>query len=108
MMDQNKKFMGKKCTTDVLSFPHIHHQKKNRKDFSEYQSKYLGDVLISLDQAQRQADEQKIKLQVEVLFLIMHSILHLVGYDHATKKERLHMQKLESQIWMEVLIDNVL
>ena len=95
MGGQNQKHMGKKGTTDVLSFPQIE-PKKNRK---HYQGKFLGDILISLDQAKRQAKEQRLSLKKEVLFLILHSILHLIGYDHSEKGERFEMQALESRIW---------
>ncbi len=95
MSGQNQKYMGKKGTTDVLSFPQIEPQ-KNRK---YYQGKFLGDILISLDQAKRQATEQRLSLRKEVLFLILHSILHLIGYDHSEKGERCKMQTLESRVW---------
>ena len=96
MRRENKKHMGRHTTTDVLSFPQIPPQKKR----SAYQNRFLGDILISLDQASRQASEQNLSLRQEVFFLIIHSVLHLIGYDHATKPDRLKMQKLESEIWL--------
>lgn len=95
MILQNQKHMGKRGTTDVLSFPQMGPQKNQKR----YHGKFLGDILISLDQAKRQAVGQKLSLQKEILFLILHSILHLIGYDHAGKKDRLKMQALESEIW---------
>lgn len=103
MKVQNKKHRGKKGTTDVLSFPQILPKKVNSRDFRRYRSKFLGDILISLDQAQKQADEQNIDLKCEVLFLTVHSILHLLGFDHETEKQRLEMQALESKIWRHVV-----
>lgn len=95
MRGQNKKHMGHTATTDVLSFPQLPPQGK----MAQYRGKFLGDILISLDQARRQARDQGIGLRREILFLIMHSLLHLVGYDHATEQERLTMQECESRVW---------
>lgn len=98
MRKQNRKHMGKRGTTDVLSFPQWPPQKR----VSSYRGKFLGDVLISLDQAKRQAEAQKLSLQKEVLFLTLHSVLHLVGHDHGEDGERRRMQALESRIWADV------
>lgn len=84
--------------TDVLSFPSFKPQKSRRF----YQGQFLGDILLSLDQAARQARVQKLKLEQEVLFLIIHSILHLIGFDHDTSQATLKMQKCESQLWSVV------
>lgn len=92
---QNRIHMGYDKNTDVLSFPSQPPQKK----ISNYKNQFLGDVLVSLDRARIQASQQKISLEKEVLFLLVHSILHLIGYDHATVKERESMQRKESEIW---------
>lgn len=103
MTVQNRKHRGKKGTTDVLGFPQIQPKKINSRDFRRYRAQFLGDILISLDQAQKQADQQNIDLKREVLFLTVHSILHLLGFDHETKKQRLEMQSLESKIWKHII-----
>lgn len=95
---QNRLHRQQNHVTDVLSFPSLHQQKSR----SRYQGHFLGDILISLDQAARQARVQKLKLEQEVLFLIIHSILHLIGFDHANTSDTLKMQKLESQLWSVV------
>lgn len=87
--------MGKTGTTDVLSFPAWPPQKK----IKDYEGQFLGDILVSLDQAHRQAEEYDQSLFREVVFLTLHSILHLLGHDHAEEDERKKMQKLENQIW---------
>jgi probable rRNA maturation factor len=99
MRAQNLKYMKKNGTTDVLSFPQLAPQKSCLR----YRGKFLGDILISLDQAKRQAKEQGIVFGQEVLFLTLHSILHLIGFDHGTKKELLKMQKIESEIWLDLI-----
>lgn len=59
----------------------------------------LGDVVISLDTAARQAKEKKWPVKSEVLFLIIHGILHLIGYDHIKHRERVRMRKKEQILW---------
>lgn len=98
MCQQRLRFMHKKGTTDVLSFPQMP-PSKVPGDPSVYCGRFLGDILISLDQANKQAAGQGITLMRESEFLIIHGILHLLGFDHAEETERLRMQALESRLW---------
>ena len=71
--------------TDVLSFPmferdEIHFLKEKKND--EEESDILGDIIISVDTAKRQAEEYGHSFEREVSFLVVHSVLHLLGYDH--------------------------
>ena len=74
MRPLNARYRKKKQTTDVLSF------------LVETQpisgGKILGDVVISVEQARRQAKERGTTLKSEVVSLLIHGILHLLGYDH--------------------------
>lgn len=102
MKVQNHKHMGKRGTTDVLSFPHTHVEKKDLGKVNHFNKKHLGDILISVDQAKIQAKLQGISLQKELIFLSVHSILHLIGYDHANPTEQESMQKQESKVWRKL------
>ena len=62
--------------TDVLAFP------INENLDEELHPRLLGDVVISLDTAARQATQRRVRLDVEVRALLTHGILHLLGYDH--------------------------
>src|SRR3954454_15247132 len=64
----NKEFRGKNKTTDVLSFPF-------QADEFDIEQTFLGDVVISLEQAQRQAAENDLDLETEIKQLILHGIL---------------------------------
>jgi len=77
MRELNKTFRGKNSTTDVLSFPF-------EADEFEPDENNLGDIIISIEQAARQAKENDLSLETEVRQLILHGILHLCGYDHET------------------------
>jgi len=105
-------YLGEEKATDVLSFPLAEvrgqgsggrGQKgriKNRPvlDFGPPTPDLrplLGDVVISLETAERQAVKHHRSLEEEVAHLLVHGILHLVGYDHPTSKERRRMRRLE-------------
>jgi probable rRNA maturation factor len=73
----NNIFRDKNRPTDVLSFPY----EPDQYDYLETEN-FLGDIVISVEQAQRQAKENNLTLENEIKQLILHGILHLVGYDH--------------------------
>jgi probable rRNA maturation factor len=90
----NKKFLNKDRPTDVLSFPlyEAHEARKIGKGF-------LGDVVISIPMALRQAKTRSVSLMEEILFLMIHATLHLLGYDHErSKREAQVMQRLERKL----------
>lgn len=108
MRAQNKRFMNKSGTTDVLSFPSQSVRKRDIGSSRVFDGEHLGDILISIEQARRQANDQNIPLRKEIVFLIVHSVLHLIGFDHATRSEQLRMHGLESQIWRMLLKEKTL
>jgi probable rRNA maturation factor len=78
MGELNRMWRGKRETTDVLSFP------AGQDEFEKLEGKTLGDVVISVEQAARQAGEHGLEFEEEVAQLILHGLLHLCGYDHET------------------------
>ena len=78
MRELNRRWRGKRGTTDVLSFP------AGREEFEGAEGVTLGDVVISVEQAARQASEAGLTFENEVEQLILHGLLHLCGYDHET------------------------
>lgn len=95
--------------TDVLSFPMLDYPKG--KVFKEVYSNYhfdetyldgdelvLGDMVLSLEKAMEQSIEYNHSYLREVSYLIVHSILHLLGYDHMEEDEKLIMRKREEEI----------
>lgn len=80
----NREHRGKDRPTDVLSFP-------MDEDEAHGETRVLGDVVISLDTADRQAKGRKRELVFEVRFLLAHGILHLLGHDHATTAQKKKM-----------------
>lgn len=88
MREFNKNFRGKDLTTDVLSFSF-------EPDEFDENSDNLGDIAISLEQAERQSIENNLDFETEVKQLILHGILHLCGYDHETDNGEMNKRELE-------------
>ena len=81
----NRAWRGKNKPTDVLAFA------MREGDYAELAGDMLGDVIVSLDTAARQAKEKKHPLDREITMLVAHGLLHLLGYDHATRTEERRM-----------------
>ena len=80
MRPLNAKYRKKNKTTDVLSFP---------ADYPTSASPVLlGDVIISVEQARRQAKERNHSLKSEMVTLLIHGIVHLLGYDHERSRQQ--------------------
>lgn len=90
MLSLNRKFRRKAKTTDVLTFP----ADDSYGDPSE-SGRPLGDIVISVDQARRQAAEQRHSTATEVRYLIVHGILHALGYDHETDDGEMNTLEVE-------------
>ncbi|SDC74057.1 MULTISPECIES: rRNA maturation RNase YbeY [unclassified Candidatus Frackibacter] len=80
----NAKYRDKDEPTDVLSFP--------------LDEELLGDIIISLERAQKQANEYNHSLEREVGFLTVHGMLHLLGHDHYQEEERKVMRSKEKEV----------
>ena len=96
----NFQFRGIDSPTDVLLFP-------DEVINPENGNIYLGDVIISYPDAVAQAEANKNSLKYELTLLIVHGILHLLGYDHATHEDQINMWSVQSEILgkMDIRID---
>ena len=95
----NKKFRGIDRATDVLSFAF---RESDEPEILDAQVDVLGDVIISLERAAVQAQEFGHSFLREVIFLEVHGLLHLLGYDHIADDERREMET-EQKFVMEKL-----
>lgn len=87
----NREHRRKDRPTDVLAFPMQEVRAPRPEPRLPQPRGILGDVVISLDTAERQARARRRPLIEEVRFLLAHGLLHLVGYDHATPGEKRQM-----------------
>ncbi|MEM9054080.1 MAG: rRNA maturation RNase YbeY [Pseudomonadota bacterium] len=80
----NRDWRGKDKPTDVLSFP-----------AEEMDRPFLGDIAVSLETCQRDADEKSIPLDQHLSHMLIHGYLHLIGHDHMEDPEAVKMETLE-------------
>lgn len=90
----NKNFRNIDKATDVLSFP----QFEDKKQIKDNPNLPLGDVVICLDVAVKQSEEYGHSFEREVIYLFVHSILHLLGFDHLEDDDRKQMRAVEKEI----------
>lgn len=72
----NKQYLNREGPTNVIAFP------MREGEFSHITPNLLGDVVISVDTAQREAGDAGIPMEERFMALLVHGILHLFGYDH--------------------------
>jgi probable rRNA maturation factor len=87
----NQRYRKRAGPTDVLAFA------MQEGEFTEINPRILGDVVISVETAQQQAQAQQHSLTRELQILMIHGVLHLLGYDHIQQAdaERMHRQELK-------------
>lgn len=88
-------YRGKNKTTDVLSFA-FQEDKKIKTDF-------LGQIFISYPQIKRQAKRYKVSEKEEFVRMLVHGLLHLVGYDHDTNVKEQKMFKFQESMISKIL-----
>ncbi|MGC8594469.1 MAG: rRNA maturation RNase YbeY [Candidatus Kryptoniota bacterium] len=93
LLDLNKKFLQHDYRTDVISF-----------DLGE-KGIINGEIYVSVDRARIQAKRYKVKTKTEVLRLIIHGLLHLAGWEDATRSQKLRMRRRENEYirWFQIM-----
>ena len=95
----NKTYLGKGEPTDVLAFP------IDSFDVSTTDTPLLlGDVVICPEMAMENAKAQNKTLEEEIALLVLHGVLHILGYDHAEPNEKAVMKKREKQLLSELYL----
>lgn len=89
MRELNKRFRKRKMSTNVLSF-------KEPKDFPhpEAATSYLGEIYLAPDYVRRKKENLE--------YLLVHGLLHLLGYTHLKKNDRIRMERLEKKLQSDV------
>ncbi len=100
----NLEYRGKDKPTDVLSFPMWDGDEEGIGDIDPNgEAVLLGDIILSVEKAQAQAQEYGHSIERELAFLSVHSTLHLVGYDHETSEEdEAYMNKTQEEILIRI------
>ncbi|MBE6725458.1 MAG: rRNA maturation RNase YbeY [Ruminococcaceae bacterium] len=103
--EKNREYRGIDAPTDVLSFPM--YDFKNGEKPLPGEICELGDIVLSLERAAEQAEDFGHSYEREVAFLTVHSVLHLLGYDHVNSEEeelemRQHQRAIMRRLGLEV------
>lgn len=100
----NHKFRYQNKPTNVLSFP----AEADEHDalFASDELPYLGDIAMAFETLEREAQAQNKKIEHHFIHLIIHSILHLLGYDHILEHEAQAMEAIEIDILATIDIEN--
>ena len=104
----NRDYRQIDCPTDVLSFPMVDYERpadfcgleEQAEDYfnPETGELMLGDIIVSVDKVEEQAEKYGHSQARELAFLVAHSMLHLFGYDHMEEEERLVMERKQAEI----------
>jgi probable rRNA maturation factor len=94
----NKQYRDKEGPTDVLSFA------QNDGMAMPGTSKMLGDVVVSIDTAERQAIAAGRTIEDETAQLVIHGVLHLLGYDDVDEKGFMEMVEVGQRVWKRISI----
>ena len=92
--EMNKEYRDKDAATDVLSFPMY----EAEEEIADEEEILFGDIVISLERAQEQCEEYGHSLEREVMYLLVHGLLHLAGYDHMEEEDKKQMRTQEEKL----------
>ena len=106
----NKDYRGKDAPTDVLAFYMMTAGEGKGVESSDFIAppdgvRHLGEVIISYPQAVIQAEEHHHSIKRELAILIIHGVLHLLGYDHEEPEQERRMREREQEILSQVGVD---
>ncbi len=88
----NKEYLNHEGATNVISFP------MQEGEFSGINPQMLGDVVISLDTALKEAEDAGMSMEERLNELLIHGILHLLGYDHEVKEDEAEMEEKSREL----------
>jgi probable rRNA maturation factor len=92
----NRDYRGKDKPTNVLSFPMVPPDLFDSLSNSDDGEVLLGDIVLAAETCAREATEKHITLEAHAKHLIVHGLLHLLGYDHEDEGQAEHMEELET------------
>lgn len=100
IQELNRMYRNVDKVTDVLSFP----QFDDLNELPEEEEILLGDVVICRQRAEEQAEEFGHSVEREMVYLFVHSICHLLGYDHMEEQEKAEMRAKEESVMERIKV----
>ncbi|KGK88769.1 rRNA maturation factor [Desulfosporosinus sp. HMP52] len=101
----NLEYRGVDRPTDVLSFA-LQEEVEDEPSIEE-EDQMLGDIVISVERARAQAQEYGHSFEREIVYLAVHGLLHLLGYDHEEENDKQEMRSKEEEIMAELKLERV-
>lgn len=99
IQELNRTYRGKDMPTDVLSFALLETGEGELPIIDDDEEELLlGDIIISLETAWAQAQDYGHSIEREIAYLMVHGLLHLLGYDHMTDEEQMIMRRREEEL----------
>jgi len=102
MRKMNKEYRGKNRTTDVLAFPEVDIFKKELRVGPLKKFQNLGEIIICPREVKKNAKRFNSNFQTELARVLIHGILHLLGYDHEKSEERAKNMEKKQQHYLEL------
>ena len=96
--DLNSRYLGRTGSTNVIAFPML------EGEYSEVSEEMLGDVVISADTTQKEADEGGVDFETRFDELLVHGMLHLLGYDHERDEEQAEEMEKKNRELLNVTV----
>lgn len=106
MRKLNKKFRGKNRVTDVLSFPEFEVPFEKFKIGELKKTKELGEIVICPREARKRAKRENLLFEKELARLLVHGLLHLLGYDHEGSKEKAEEMREKEEGYLKEITNN--
>lgn len=100
--DLNQTYRGRDKATNVLSFPST----ESLLPGEENEPVHIGDVILAYDYVSEEAKNEKKALQTHLSHLVVHGVLHLLGYDHETSEDAEAMETLEIKLMKQLGLEN--
>lgn len=97
----NRRFLGESANTDVIAFNYPNHARSHHSTSDST----FGDIFISVDTARRQAREGNHTLSQELALLIVHGLLHLIGYEDKTESKRKIMFAKQRHLFRKINLE---
>ena len=82
----NREYRGKDYPADIITFSLFADSPEDERIIQEFEIN-LGEIIIALDKIQISAEEKQISKETELIFMLSHGIMHLLGFDHQTEEE---------------------
>ncbi|HEY9092831.1 rRNA maturation RNase YbeY [Parasphingorhabdus sp.] len=102
----NAAYRGKDRPTNVLSFPMVTHDLLDSLSNSDDGEVLLGDIILAYDVCREEAQDKDIAMENHASHLLVHGVLHLLGYDHENEADALNMEALEVRALEKLAIGN--